>query len=71
MKLQAHDAVCIGCRQKGMALIAVLWLVAAMSILVLGATSTVKQHILATGQLRDAVSSQATAEAAFALALQQ
>ena len=42
-----------------------------MSILVLGATSTVKQHILATGQLRDAVSSQATAEAAFALALQQ
>ena len=71
MKLQQHDAVCKACRQKGMALIAVLWLVAAMSILVLGATSTVKQHILATGQLRDAVSSQATAEAAFALALQQ
>ena len=71
MKLQRHDAVCKACRQQGMALIAVLWLVAAMSILVLGATSTVKQHILATGQLRDAVSSQATAEAAFALALQQ
>ena len=54
-----------------MALVAVLWLVAAMSILVLGATSTVRQHIQATGQMRDAVSGQAVAEAAFALALQQ
>ena len=52
-------------------MIAVLWLVAAMSILVLGATNTVRQHIQATGQLRDVVSSQAVAEAAFALALQQ
>ena len=66
-----HKVVCTGHRQQGMALIAVLWLVAAMSILVLGATSTVKQHIQATGKMRDTVSSQATAEAAFALALQQ
>ncbi|ARU06300.1 hypothetical protein CCO03_17890 [Comamonas serinivorans] len=56
--------------QRGMALIAVLWLVAAMSILVLGATHTVQQHIRATGLVRDQVSAQAMAEAAFALALQ-
>lgn len=55
----------------GMALVAVLWLVAAMSILVMGATATVKQHIQVTGQVRDQVSAQALAEAATALALQE
>lgn len=58
-------------RPKGMALIAVLWLVAAMSILVMGATNTVQQHIRVTGLVRDQVSAQAVAEAAFALTLQQ
>jgi general secretion pathway protein K len=42
-----------------------------MSILVMGATNTVQQHIQVTGQVRDQVSGQAVAEAAFALALQQ
>ena len=65
MTQQPHSSA-----QRGMALIAVLWLVAAMSILVLGATNTVKQHIRATGMARDQVTGSAVAEAAFALALQ-
>lgn len=57
-------------QNRGMALIAVLWLVAAMSILVMGATATVKQHLQVIGQVQDQASAQALGEAAIALALQ-
>ncbi|MFT4196001.1 general secretion pathway protein GspK [Ottowia sp.] len=54
-----------------MALIAVLWIVAALSIMVTGLTYTVRQQIEAAGVQRDQVSGQALGEAAIALALQQ
>ena len=57
-------------RPAGMALIAVLWIVAALSILVIGLSGTVRQQIQIAGAQRDQVSGQAAAEAAMALALQ-
>ena len=54
-----------------MALIAVLWIVAALSIMVIGVTGTVRQQIQAAGNQRDQVSGQALGEAAVVLALQQ
>ncbi|MFT3778208.1 MAG: type II secretion system protein GspK [Ottowia sp.] len=56
---------------QGMALIAVLWIVAALSVMVTGLTHTVRQQIQAAGIQRDQVSGQALGEAAIALALQQ
>lgn len=55
---------------RGMALIAVLWIVAAISILVIGVTASVRQHIEQVGLERDQVTGQALGEAAIALALQ-
>ena len=57
-------------RHAGMALIAVLWIVAALSVMVIGLSGTVRQQIRTTGVQRDQVSGQAAAEAAIALALQ-
>ena len=54
-----------------MALIAVLWIVAALSILVIGVTATVRQQIQTVGIQRDEASGQALGEAANALVLQQ
>lgn len=54
----------------GMALIAVLWIVAALSIMVIGLSGTVRQQVQIAGAQRDQVSGQAVAEAALALALQ-
>ena len=57
-------------RPAGMALIAVLWIVAALSLLLIGLSGTVRQQIQIAGAQRDQVSGQAIAEAAMALALQ-
>lgn len=54
-----------------MALIAVLWIVAALSVLVIGVTATVRQHIQVVGTVSDQVRGQALGEAAMALVLQQ
>ena len=56
---------------RGMALIAVLWIVAALSLMVLGLTQTVRQNIRAATMQRDLGAGQALGEAAIALALQQ
>lgn len=57
-------------RQEGMALIAVLWIVAALSLLVLGMSQTVRQQIRLVGTQNDEVRGQALGEAAVALTLQ-
>ena len=54
-----------------MALIAELWIVAALSIMVTGLTATVRQQIQITGVQRDQTSGLALGEAAIALALQE
>jgi general secretion pathway protein K len=54
-----------------MALVAVLWIVAALSILVIGVSTTVRQQIQLVGLQRDAATGQALGEAANALVLQQ
>lgn len=58
------------CASRGMALIAVLWIVAALSVLVMGMTKTVRQHIRVASTLQEEVSGQAMGEAAIVLALQ-
>ncbi len=55
----------------GMALIAVLWIVAALSLLVVGMSQTVRQQIRVVGTQSDEVSGQALGEAAIALTLQE
>ena len=54
-----------------MALIAVLWIVAALSLLVIGVSDTVRQQTRSVGVERDQITGQALGEAAIALALQQ
>ncbi|MET4579501.1 general secretion pathway protein GspK [Ottowia thiooxydans] len=56
---------------SGMALIAVLWIVAALSLLVTGMSQTVRQQILVAGTQRDEIVGQALGEAAVALTLQE
>ena len=53
-----------------MALIAVLWIVAALSVLVIGMTKTVRQQIRVASTLQEEVGGQALGEAAIVLALQ-
>ena len=55
---------------RGMALIAVLWIVAAMAILVAGMGQSVRQQIRVVASARDAVVAQAQADAAIQLTLQ-
>ena len=57
-------------RHAGMALIAVLWIVAALSLLVVGMSQTVRQQIRLVGTQNDEVKGQALGEAAVALTLQ-
>jgi general secretion pathway protein K len=57
--------------RRGMALIAVLWIVAALGIMVMGLTQSVKQNIRAATAQRDLTEGQALGEAAIGLALQQ
>ena len=60
-----------GSRYKGMALIAVLWIVAALSLLVVGMSQTVRQQIRLVGTQNDEVRGQALGEAAVMLTLQE
>lgn len=64
MRVRRHPRV------SGMALIAVLWIVAALSVLVTGMAQTVHQQVRITGAARDEVAGQAIGEAAIALAVQ-
>lgn len=57
--------------QRGVALIAVLWLVAAMGIIVTGVVQAVKGELRTVGLQRQAVVANARADAAILLALQQ
>ncbi|CAM5781009.1 type II secretion system protein GspK [Ottowia pentelensis] len=54
-----------------MAIVAVLWIVAALSVLVIGVTGTVRQQVQAASSLREQVSGRALANAAVALVVQQ
>lgn len=56
--------------QRGVALIAVLWLVAAMSLIVTGVVQSVRGEIRTAGQQRQIVVASALADAAILLALQ-
>lgn len=56
---------------RGMALVAVLWIVAALSVLVAGLSHTVRQQIQVAGLQRDQISGQALGEAVVALVLQE
>ena len=66
MKLRPQGAA----PHRGLALIAVLWMVAALSILVGGITKTVKAELKATGFARQTVQAKATGEAAMQIAIQ-
>ena len=57
--------------QQGMALIAVLWLVAALSLMVTGMSGVVRQETRMVGVAKDRVSAQAVGDAALMLVLQQ
>lgn len=57
-------------RAAGMALIAVLWIVAALSLMVTGLVYTVRQQISVVSAARDQTSGQALGEAAQALVMQ-
>lgn len=57
-------------RLRGMALIAVLWIVAALAILVTGMTQSVRQQVRVTATTLDAVTAQAMGDGAIALTLQ-
>lgn len=59
-----------GRRTQGVALVAVLWIVAALSVLVTGMTVSVRQYTRTAGVTRDALSAQARGDAAIQIALQ-
>ena len=58
-------------RQAGMALIAVLWLVAALSLMVTGVSGVVRQEARMVGVAKDRVTAHAMGDAALMLVLQQ
>ena len=57
-------------RLRGMALIAVLWIVAALAILATGMTQSVRQQVRVTASTLDAVAAQAVGDGANALVQQ-
>ena len=60
-----------GWRQQGVALIAVLWIVAALAIVVAGISYSVRSELRQVAVSRDMVQAKARAEAAMVLVLQQ
>ena len=56
---------------RGMALVAVLWIVAALSVMALALAGTTRVQVRTASAQRDAASAQAAGEAAVALALQE
>lgn len=68
--LQMHRIVTVR-KQHGMALIAVLWLVAALSLMVTGVSGVVRQETKTVSSAKDRVTAQAVGDAAVMLVLQQ
>lgn len=62
---------CITSKHRGMALIAVLWLVASMSLIIAGVVRSVRSEIQSTGTQRQLTLGGASADAAILLALQR
>ena len=60
-----------GKTQHGMALVAVLWITAALSLMLTGMTASVRQEVKAASSVRQFVEGRAQAEAAIAIVLQQ
>lgn len=57
-------------RRKGLVLVAVLWLVAALGVVASGMMQAVKSEAFVTGRIRDSVTASALGEAAIQIALQ-
>ena len=57
-------------RHKGLVLVAVLWLVAALGVIATGMMQSVKNEATVTGRIRDSVTASAWGEAAMQIALQ-
>ena len=71
-RADAFDAMRLHRRcEQGLALIAVLWIVAALSILVTGLGQTVRQKAQAVGTTRQSIAAQALGDAAVHTALQR
>ncbi|PWW43747.1 general secretion pathway protein K [Melaminivora alkalimesophila] len=60
----------MSCRQRGLALVAVLWLVAALSLMATAMTQSVRSEARTTARTRDLVVASALGESAMQLALQ-
>ena len=58
-------------RCRGLALVMVLWIVAALSLFVVGMSQAVRQQVKTTASLTEQVRARALAEGAIALALQR
>ena len=71
MRLQIQRRTASVSPQKGMALIAVLWLVAALSLMVTGVSGVVRQEAKMVGVAKDKVTAQAVGDAAVVMVLQQ
>ena len=65
-----NDEKAVGLAQRGVALIAVLWLVAAMGLIITGVVQSVRTELRTAGQQRQTVVANALADAAILLALQ-
>ncbi|WP_423935334.1 general secretion pathway protein GspK [Comamonas sp. 23] len=71
MRLQVQRRTATAPSQQGMALIAVLWLVAALSLMVTGVSGVVRQEAKMVGIAKDKVTAQAVGDAAVVMVLQQ
>lgn len=71
MRVQKRHSAVYTHRQQGMALIAVLWLVAALSLMVTGVSGVVRQEAKVVGVAKDKVTAQALGDAAVVMVLQQ
>lgn len=65
-----NDAKKVRLAQRGVALIAVLWLVAAMGLIITGVVQSVRTEVRTAGQQRQTMAANALADAAILLALQ-
>lgn len=71
MRVQMQHCCDAAPKQQGMALIAVLWLVAALSLMVTGVSGVVRQEAKVVGVAKDKVTAQALGDAAVVMVLQQ
>jgi general secretion pathway protein K len=70
MKKQSPYCATTSCRQQGIALIAVLWIVAALSVVVTGVVHSVRSEVRVINHNRQALEGLALGQAAIALVLQ-